>query len=58
MANNPDFDGASLGLALSLAQGTNNCELLGFDDGLAEDPALESTLDFDLAELLSPGWAL
>jgi hypothetical protein len=58
MSNNPDFDGASLGLALSLAQGTNICAVLGFDDGLAEGPALESSLDFDLAELLSPRLAL
>ena len=34
MANkNPDFDGASLGLALSMAPRTNNCAVLGFDDG-------------------------
>jgi hypothetical protein len=57
MANNPGFDGASQGLALSMALGTNNCAVLGFDDGLTEGPALESSLDFDLAELLSPGLA-
>jgi hypothetical protein len=49
MANNPDFDRASLGLALSLVKGTNNCAVLGFDDQIAEGPALESLLDFDLA---------
>ena len=58
MASNPGFDGASLGLALSMALETINCAVLGFDDGLTEGPALESSLDFDLAELLSPGLAL
>jgi hypothetical protein len=59
MANNQGFDGASQGLALSMALGTNNCAVLGFDaDGLTEGPALESSLDFYLAELLSPGLAL
>jgi hypothetical protein len=32
--------------------------VLSFDDRLAEGPALESSLDFDLADLLSPGLAL
>ncbi len=54
----PGFVGASLGLALLVALGNNNCAVLGFDDGLAEGLALESSLDFDLAELLSPGLAL
>jgi hypothetical protein len=58
MANNPGFDGASLGLALSMALGTSNCAVLGFDDGLAEGSALKSSLDFDVAELFSPGLAL
>jgi hypothetical protein len=40
MASNPGFDGASLGLALSMALETINCAVLGFDDGLTEGPAL------------------
>ncbi len=58
IANNPGFDGASLGLALSMAPRTNDCAVLGFDDGPADRPALELSLDFDGAELLEPGLAL